>query len=235
MVGVTKKVIARLPFLVRLISCTEHEAETLMNSATDEDLWAIRDATRDILELRIPLTTAQREIFQPFVNEIRALGYASNMEQLKEVISTYFFRHLLLLQGLMAPVVEYAIEDPHCATSPRVTSALAFLVSLAKSTDNGASDLLKNATANQLLALRDATRDLLSLKVSLSDVQRQALQPFVNEVRALGYAPTLSDVRKVIREQFAGRLLLLQALIIPTIEQLEETISLPSAYDDEEE
>lgn len=119
--------------------------------------------------------------------------------------------------------------------NPLVAQELPFLIALAGSSEKGASLLLRKATTVQLWALRDAAKELLDFKIQLTVLQREALQPFVDAIRALGYATSLSSIKDALRIHFSGRLLLLQGLVIPVIEQIEGTIENPNQRDNKTE
>lgn len=118
--------------------------------------------------------------------------------------------------------------------SPRVVENLAFLIELADSSYKKASTLLRKASENELYALRDATKDLLDFKVNLTHLQREALAPFVDALRSLGYATNEQSIKEALRIHFAFRPLLLQGILIPVVEQVENTFANPHTLSSDE-
>lgn len=105
--SISPRVVTELPFLLSLAEGTEKQATALLNKATTDNLWALRDAAKEVLDFKIHLTVLQREALQPYIDSIRALGYATSLPSVVEALRIYFRSRVLLLQGVVIPVIEH--------------------------------------------------------------------------------------------------------------------------------
>jgi hypothetical protein len=99
------------------------------------------------------------------------------------------------------------------------TNTTAFFIDLADANEKEGNLLMTYASENHLKGLRDAAMDLLIGKTPLTPNQSDALEPFWGEIRELALAKTPKDISKMLFMHFAGRLLLLQGIIIPSLSQ----------------
>lgn len=180
--------ITPLDFLTDLSTATVNEASLLIKYATNEQLATFQNIAKGLLNGSIPTT----KDVAPFKEAVEDLAKARSSNDVKKV---------------------FLGED----LSLYKTTTMDFLNDLAIANEKEGNLLMKYATEQHLTSLRDVAIDLLLGKVQITDGQRTALDPFWMEIRELALAKSLNEILTTLRNHFAGRFLLLQAIVIPTL------------------
>lgn len=106
--------------------------------------------------------------------------------------------------------------------SPRVVAARGFLRALADSTEDEARLLITYAADDLILALSDAANDIVNFKVPMSPSELLALSEFKTEIRELAETKKIQDIKDLVRKHFKCCPFLLQMIITPVIEYIED-------------